>query len=178
MPIIDLTQTIIHNMQVYPGDTPPHLTRTNTTQNDGYTNFQLTIGMHTGTHIDGPMHMLNETRFIAELSLDSFIGKACIIDISNVEVFTDVTLVKEKSKGCTIILFYTGFGQFFGTERYLSGYPVISDEVARAITETDIKLICIDSLSPDTTPYQVHKTLLGKHVLIAENLVNVHQLLD
>lgn len=178
MQVIDLTQTIIHHMQVYPGDVPPHLEQTNTTHKDGYTNYQLTISMHTGTHIDGPMHMLNETRFIAELPLNSFIGKACIIDISNVDVFTDVTLVKEKSKGCTIILFYTGYGQFFGTEKYLSGYPVISHEVAKAITETDVKLFGIDSFSPDIAPYQVHKTLLGKPVFIAENLANMHQLLD
>lgn len=178
MRVIDLTQTIVNNMQVYPGDAPPNLHQTHTTPKDGYSNYQLTIGMHTGTHIDGPMHMLDTTRFVADFPLDNFIGKACIIDISKEKVFSNVPLIKEKSKGCTILLFYTGFGQFFGTDKYLSDYPIVTNEVAEAITESNIKLVALDSLSPDIAPYNVHRTLLRKNVFLAENLTNLHLLLQ
>ena len=178
MKIIDLTQTIINGMQVYPGDVPPLLQKTHTIEHDSYTNYQLTIGMHTGTHIDGPLHMIDNKQLIAEFHLDCFIGKACIIDIQNEKIFSNIQIVKEKSIGCSIILFYTGFGKYFGTDAYASNYPTINNNVAEFITQLKIKLVGIDSFSPDIAPYQTHKTLLSNGVLIAENLTNLHLLLN
>lgn len=178
MKIIDLTHPVIHDMQVYPGDTPPQLRQIHDVNKDGYTDFQLITSMHTGTHIDGMWHMIDSKSFIGDWPLEQFIGSACIIDIHNEKNFTDVQLVKEKSLGCSIILFYTGFGQYFGTKKYLSDYPVIDNIVAELITSLNVKMIGIDSLSPDLPPYPVHKTLLSKGVLIAENLANLHFLMD
>jgi len=178
MEIIDLTQTIINDMQVYPGDNPPRLSQSHTIEGNSYTNHKLTFGMHAGTHIDGPWHMVDPKRFISEMPLECFVGKACIIDIQNVRIFSDTQLVKEKSKDCSIILFHTGFGKFFGSDKSLSGYPIIDNNVAQLIADLKIKLIGIDSFSPDITPYPVHKTLLQSGVLIAENLTNLHLLLN
>ena len=178
MKIIDLTHQITNNMQVYPGDMPPCLKQTHHIEQDKYTNHQLTISMHTGTHIDGPWHMGDSKCFIGDMPLDGLIGQACVIDIRCKKVFSDTQLVKEKSKNCSIILFYTGFGQYFGTEKYFYEYPIIDNTVAELITSLNIKMVGVDSFSPDNAPHQTHKTLLSKGILIAENLTNLHHLLD
>ncbi len=178
MKMIDLTQTMIHNMQVYPGDVPPTLLQTHSIKKDGYTNHQLTMGMHAGTHIDGPWHMTGNKRLIADAPLEHLTGKACVIDIRNTKEFSDAQLVKRKAAGCSVILFYTGYGKFFGLPRYEDDYPLIGGNVAQAITEMEITLIGIDTLSPDLAPYRTHQILLSNSVFIAENLTNLHLLLN
>jgi kynurenine formamidase len=177
MKYIDLSQTIVNRMQVYPGDEPPMLYQTHLLDFDGYTNFHLTIGMHAGTHIDGPWHMVGTKKLICEIDIKQYIGKACVIDISKTRIFNDDKLVLEKVKGYDIVLFYTGFGACFGTPQYLKDYPLISDRVANALVESGIKIAGIDTLSPDVFPHSIHKILLGNGILMMENLTNLDLLL-
>ena len=53
--IIDLSQTIEDNMPVYPGDDPVSLKISRRLAADHYNDHRLTLSMHAGTHIDGPM---------------------------------------------------------------------------------------------------------------------------
>jgi kynurenine formamidase len=178
MRVIDLSQTMIGQMQVYPGDQPPVLIQTHSLTNDHYTNHKLTTGMHAGTHIDGPWHMVGDRFFLSNMPSGHFIGKGCVIDIRNETVFNDCQKVKEIIQDCSIVLFYTGYGELFGSEKYLSDYPVIANEVAEVMVNLGVKMMGIDAFSPDNAPYPVHKTLLGNNVLIAENLVNLHLLIN
>jgi kynurenine formamidase len=177
MRFIDLTHTIANRMQVYPGEDPPMLYQSHIIDFDGYSNFQITMGMHIGTHIDGPLHMVQDPTMVSDVPLESLIGKGCIIDISNIENFSDYNLVKEKAEGCSILLFYTGYGAYFNTLKYVTDYPVIDEKVAQTIVDIGIKMIGIDTFSPDEPPYNTHKILLSNKVLIAENLTNLDQLL-
>jgi kynurenine formamidase len=177
MKIIDLSQTIVNRMQVLPGDEPPMLYQTHLLDFDGYTNFHLTIGMHAGTHIDGPWHMVSNKQFISDVPADTFIGKCCVIDIRKLGMLDDCELVKEKASGFQAVLFYTGYGAYFGTPQYLKDYPLISENIARALVEAGVKMFGIDTLSPDIFPHPIHKILLGNGILIAENLTNLDQLL-
>jgi kynurenine formamidase len=80
--------------------------------------------------------------------------------------------------GADILIFYTGYGKIYGTYQYNSDYPVISEDVARTIGEMGIKLVGVDSFSLDMPPHTEHKALFAKDIFIAENLVNVDQLLS
>jgi kynurenine formamidase len=177
MKLIDLSQTIVNRMQVYPGDEPPMLHQIRTIAFDEFSNYLITTTMHVGTHVDGPAHMLDGKEAISEYKVDSFIGKGCIIDISNDKEFNNTAQVKEKAAGTDILIFYTGYGKLFGSYQYNSDYPVISEEVARTIAEMGIKLVGVDSFSLDMPPHLAHKALFAKDIFIAENLVNVDQLL-
>lgn len=177
MKLIDLSQTIVNRMQVYPGDEPPMLHQIRTIGFDDFSNYLITTTMHVGTHIDGPAHMLDGKETINEFMIDSFIGKGCIIDISKSKEFNDVDFVKEKATGADILIFHTGYGKLFGTYQYNSDYPVLSENVAQAIGEIGIKLVGIDSFSVDMSPHLAHKALFANNIFIAENLVNVDQLL-
>jgi kynurenine formamidase len=175
--LIDLTQTITHHLQVYPGDTAPELFQSHSIQKNNFTNYHLSTEMHVGTHIDGTMHLIESNQFISQIPLQSFIGKACIIDISHYKVFNEKDLLIERVKDCSIILFYTGFGKKYGSADYFTNYPILDISIAKTIAEMKISMIGIDSCSPDMAPYDVHKKLLANNVLIAENLCNLDLLL-
>ncbi len=174
--MIDLTHTIIDNLQVYPGDENLSLTRQKDFSTDKFTDFKLITGMHAGTHIDGPMHLTQDDRYISSLPLTSFVGKACVIntgsemDIKWKESYSEI--IKEKD----IIIINTGFGRYFGTVKYLIDNPVINESFAAAVIERGIKMIGIDLMSPDSQPHKIHKMLLSAGILIAENLANLDRL--
>jgi len=178
MKIIDLSQTIVNRMQVYPGDEPPMLHQTHSLEFDGHSNYQLISGMHVGTHMDGPQHMVEGNRMICDMPVKNFIGKACVIDIRDNILFDNVELVKQKATGCLAVLFYTGYGAFFGTSQYLKEYPLVGEKVASVLVDLGIKLVGIDSLTPDASPDATHKILLRNGIVIAENLTNLEQLLE
>lgn len=81
--IIDLTHLIQDRMPPYPGDTDTHLVQSKVLEKDFYNNHQMTINMHVGTHIDGPMHLLNVKEYLNEFPLETFIGEGVIIDASD-----------------------------------------------------------------------------------------------
>ena len=174
--IIDLTQTLSDKQQVYPGDEPPSLIRQKDYSPDGFTDYKLITGMHVGTHIDGPMHLTPDKKFISSLPLTSFIGKACVIDVKGEKVITWKDKFNKIIKGKDIVLINTGYGRYSGTDRYFKENPVINENFAQALVKLKIKMLGIDLMSVDVPPFPVHKILLSADILIAENLINLDEL--
>ena len=75
MKLIDLSHEIKGRMPVYPGDTKTNLTQINYLSSDMYNNHRLDISLHSGTHIDSPMHLTDCNQFISELPLGSFLQR-------------------------------------------------------------------------------------------------------
>jgi kynurenine formamidase len=53
----------------------------------------------------------------------------------------------------------------------------VSRELAQLFVERHVKMVCMDSPSPDRHPYEIHKLLLENNILIAENLTHIEKLL-
>ena len=68
---IDLTHTVTKNMPTFPGDPKHQLNQIAFLEDDGFIDFQITSGMHVGTHIDAPAHMIAGGKKISEISLDT-----------------------------------------------------------------------------------------------------------
>jgi len=171
--IIDLTQIIEEGMPVYPGDDAPHLRQTRKMATDLYNDHQIEVGMHAGTHVDGPMHLTESKLFISDLTLQSFVGDGCLLDVRGQQVI-DVkaeyqTLIPEKS----ILLLYTGYAEYYGQARYYQEHPLVSDSLCRLLINKKIKLLGIDSPSPDQAPFPIHIELLSNGIYIVENLTNL-----
>lgn len=82
--LIDLTQTVTDETLPYPGDDHPKLLQVRSLLEDGYCNFRLEICTHTGTHIDGAMHLTESGMHISELPLDRCMGKGCLLDARDI----------------------------------------------------------------------------------------------
>jgi len=83
-----------------------------------------------------------------------------------------------------ILLLYTGWSQYWGTPKYYD-HPYLSREAAKRILESGVRVLGVDALSPDETPYNgvdgthgfgVHQEILGAGGVIAENLTNLQAL--
>ena len=65
-------------MPVYPEAEPPKLTPSNTFEQHGFRETLLTMGSHTGTHMDAPAHMLRDGKTLDQFPADKGVGTDAI----------------------------------------------------------------------------------------------------
>jgi kynurenine formamidase len=158
MRIIDLTLPL-EKAEAYPGDPPMESSKLSTIATEGYNSRKLAITSHSGTHIDAPYHLLPEGRRLDDFPLETFMGEGIVLDLRSGS--PELSLVKEND----IVLFCAGED------------GAISENLAQALIGKKVKMVGIDSPSPDRPPFPVHKMLLGNDIPIVENLFGLERIL-
>src|SRR5690606_29065929 len=77
-----------------------------------------------------------------------------------------------------IVIVATGWSRFFGEPEYAE-HPYLTREAAERMWELGMRVLAVDTLSPDETPsedFPVHEVVLGGDGLIVENLARVEGL--
>lgn len=180
MNFIDLSQPLNEKTPVYPGDEKTIIRKSRTFEKDFYTAFEVSLSMHTSTHIDAPMHMLECDKTIDLYDISSFFGDACIIDA---EIENEIIVYKSEyeydkliSEG-SIVLIHTGYDRYYSDEKkYFTSHPSLSNELTEFLIRRKIKMVGIDMPSPDHYPFNTHKRLLNNSIFILENLCNLHKI--
>ena len=177
MKLIDLTYPFTDLMPTYPGDPKPSLEQFARIEREGYTDHWLQTGMHVGTHMDAPAHMIKGGRMVHELPLGGMYGKGRVVDARGKKSLDILILRDFEIKKDDIVLFCTGFSKKYHTKEYFTNFPVMTEALASELVRRKIKMVGFDTPSPDRAPFAVHKILLGAGVLIIENLTNLEALL-
>lgn len=178
---IDLSHTLKDGMDVYPGDTPPHLCQTAHLEEDGVNGYQLNSGMHVGTHIDAPEHMIDGGKRIPAYSVEKFEGRGVLIDARSQSKIDINLLANIELQIDDIVIVHTDHYKLFGQKEYYADWPEVTEAFAQALVKAKVSLLGLDTPSPDQAPFPIHKILLSKDILIIENLTNLdalHQLKD
>lgn len=180
MKIIDLSHIMHPAMPIYPGDELPNFKKVATIDKNGYRETKITLHSHTGTHIDAPAHMLKHGNFLENIEINSFFGKAIILNFDNRKnplINLDALLLhQEKIKKVEFVIIKTGWSKYWGENKYYENYPYLSKEAAEWLSEFNLKGIGIDAISidrSDTNNFIVHKILLARNIFIIENLTNL-----
>lgn len=84
MKIIDLSQTIEGEMEVYPGDPEVEIKLVHTLEKEGWNLRLLKLGSHTGTHVDAFSHMDKDGKTLEKIPLERFYGKAKVVDVNEI----------------------------------------------------------------------------------------------
>ena len=183
MDIVDLSHTISPDMPVYPGTEPPDFREACTIAVDGFAEKRVSLHTHTGTHVDVPGHVLRGGPLLDEMGPRAFIGSASVVDVSGVrsgEIGASLLQAEERaiSEG-DFLLLHTGWSRFWGQERYLSGFPVLTMDAARWLRRRRLKGIGFDTISADpagSVALEIHREILGAGAIIIENLVGLDAL--
>jgi kynurenine formamidase len=189
--IIDLTIPVITNMSVPPANQktlPPVEIKVckNHLEHGIQVGFFQT-GIHAGTHLDSPLHIINGGTSIDRLPLDYFFGPAYCIDCSEVKPCEPVTrAMLERAEGNIrnnmLIFLYTGWSdRMFGSNEYWFDSPYLGEDAAQWLVEHKTKIAGFDFFQDigakneklDPSKFVVHKILLGNGVLNIEHLTNL-----
>lgn len=177
MRYFDLSHTFIDQMPVYPADEPASLKPVASIEHDGHADFLFTSAMHVGTHIDGPAHMIAGAKRLTDFELETFFGRAVVLDARGKEKIGSELIKNLAIKPGEIVLVYTGWSDQFGQAGYYQNYPVLTEDFALELIKLRVKIVGVDTSSPDDPPFSVHKMLLQENILIIENLTNLDKLI-
>jgi arylformamidase len=146
-------------------------------------------GLHTGAHIDSPLHVFKDGITTAEISLDQVIGEAITIDLSFVEANHKITIDDLKRGGADqvrkgdIALLRTGWtDKLYGKwPDYFTQSPFFPPESAEWLVAKDPKSIGFDFFEeycarlPDFTSedFPMHRVILGAGIVIMEGITNL-----
>jgi kynurenine formamidase len=183
MRIVDLTHIVSPNMPVYPGTEQPIFITGCSIDETGFLEKKITMYSHTGTHVDAPAHLIKNHNTLDVLSIEHFHGSAMMLNFENTKSNTiDVRALEHYEKlieNVDFLLIHTGWSKYWGTDKYFSGYSVLTLEAANWLNNFHLKGLGLDTISADTSgtdDYPVHKALLQKNTIIIENLINLSSL--
>src|SRR5580765_3513974 len=82
-PIIDISLMVHADMPVFEGNPDIRMERQQSLANGDEANVsRLEMGVHTGTHVDAPIHFIEGGRAVEDLKLEEMIGEAFVVDAS------------------------------------------------------------------------------------------------
>src|SRR5919202_2827258 len=94
MQIIDISVPIHPGMVTYPGDPEVRTERAAAiAEGDAANLTRLDFGVHSGTHVDAPVHFIEGGAGADALALDVFVGPCVVVDATGVEREIDETVV-------------------------------------------------------------------------------------
>jgi len=163
-----------NNLNVFPGDPKfeiKNFKKPNLEDNSLVNS--ISGSLHSGTHIDTPLHYIENGNDVTNIPLENLIGKTSVIESSNKEInIKNFKIPLEK-----IILLKTNWYNNYESEDYFTNNPYLSVEFAESLVEKNINGIGIDTPSVDKYgKSEIHEILLENNIWIVENLTNTEKL--
>jgi arylformamidase len=177
MKIYDVSLLISKDLPIWPGDPGISMTLASSLNHGDDANVtRLEMGVHTGTHIDAPIHFEPEGMSIDELSMDTLIGSCRVFDLSGIVENIGPDILKSLDfNGATRVLFKTRNSAWWASEetKFQKDFVYITEGGAKFMIDNGVKLVGIDYLSVEkfgSSDYSTHHLLLGNQVVIVEGL--------
>ena len=138
----------------------------------------LTLGDHSGTHVDPPIHFIAGGATADQLPVDAMLGPCVVV---RYEGKANVSAERLESagvpKGTERLLIRTSNSDLWNdpTHRFTREFVAVNASAARWCVERGIRLVGVDYLTiepqgPEKAGYPTHLTLLGAGVVIIEGL--------
>ena len=175
---MDLTQTIENGMTVYVGDAVPKISSFKRLDRDGVNLSVMTLGSHTGTHVDAPKHFVKGGRALDKLPVEELIGEAVVLDFSYIRAGGEITMsdlernTDRVGRG-DIALLYTGLSRRWRDPGARKTITHLSGDAAQWLVDKGVKAVGIDYLSVEKFGAEVpvaHLALLSHGIPIIESL--------
>ncbi|MEM3399739.1 MAG: cyclase family protein [Candidatus Micrarchaeia archaeon] len=172
--IYDISMGIYEGMAVYPGDPPVKITRVKVMPANSSNVSLISMGSHTGTHVDAPAHIMNGAITVDSLPLEKMCGPCRLLDLMDVDGGIERQRIeKENIQEGEIILLKTK-NSLHGYSDFREDFIHITPECAEFLAKTRIKALGVDYLS--VQKYKagnnfVHTAIINSGIILYEGLV-------
>ncbi|MFS0915669.1 cyclase family protein [Brevibacillus sp. 179-C 1.1 NHS] len=169
MKMYDVTATVYEGMTVYKNK-PEKQPKIQTVTNGYVTESRIDMDLHTGTHVDAPLHMVNAGNTFESISLEKLVGSCKVLDLTAVEDrITRADLESFDLAQGDFVLFKTknSFEEVFSFE-----FIFLSEEGAEYLSELGVRGIGTDALGIERSQegHPTHKKLFAAGVIVVEGL--------
>jgi kynurenine formamidase len=169
-------------MPVFPGDPGVVFDQVASIQNGGYNVTRVTIGTHTGTHVDVPHHCIHSEQTVDRLSLDALVGWAEVLDLGELApgyeiAAADLDVFENRIGMGARVLLRTGWSKRFGRPEFFTDFPGLTEGAALWLTARNVKLVGIEQPSVHSKRHlAVHKALLSAGIVLIETMANLGEI--
>lgn len=146
MQIIDISMEIDEDMPCYPGNPQPQIERYREIPEDSTTESEITIGSHTGTHVDAPQHVKEGAEPVKGLDLENFYGDAVVLDLTHCTEKVDRKDLEDVVIDASIVLLKTG-NSLAGYDEFREDFTYVTLEAVEYLIKQGVETVGIDYLS-------------------------------
>ena len=172
---IDISVPLETGMVRWPNDPEVMIERmSDMDRGDKNTMSIVSMGAHTGTHMDAPLHFVRNGRGIDQLPLDVMVGACRVIEAHDPESIKVAELEAHDIRRGERILFKTkNSSRAWHNTAFIEDFVYIATDAAEYLAQIGVILIGIDYLSVGgfkRNGTEVHQTLLDAGIWIVEGL--------
>ncbi len=174
-PWIDISVPLYTGMVHWPDNPPCEIERTMNIDSGATCNLsRLSMGVHTGTHMDAPLHFIRGGKSIDTMPIEATIGRARVLAISDPQAIKVNELEPHAIQPGERILFKTSNSvRCWQSNTFVEDFVYISHEAAQYLAERRVQTVGVDYLSvggyridgPET-----HHAFLSAGIWIIEGL--------
>lgn len=172
---IDVSVPLHSGMVHWPGDPEVSISRISSIESGDECNVStISMSVHTGTHMDAPLHFLARGEGLDRLPLEAVIGPARVIAIRDPRSVTAAELARHSIRRGERILFKTHRAAArWKTGTFDEEYVYVSLDAARFLAARGVRVVGVDYLSVGgfrEDPAETHRVLLSAGIWIIEGL--------
>ena len=172
---IDISVALHSGMVHWPGDPGCTIERVADMNQGKVCNVsKMEMCAHAGTHMDGPVHFIQDGDGLDTLPFDATIGPARVIEIKDKESVKPGELHRHKlRRGERLLLKTRNSARCWKTNEFVKDFVYISKEGAQYLVDRGVRTIGVDYLSVGgffRDGVETHRILLGAKVWIIEGL--------
>lgn len=171
MKFYDVTASIYEGMPVYKNK-PEKQPSINTVTNGYVTESKITMDLHSGTHIDAPLHMVTKGETFETISLNDLVGEVKVFDLTTLTISDRISKADIESLEIAesdFVLFKTqnSFEDVFNFD-----FVFVAADAAAYLAEKKVRGVGIDALGVERAQegHPTHKTLFAAGVIVIEGL--------
>jgi len=172
---IDVSVTVRHGMPHWPDNPPIVLERAmDISRGDVCNVSHLAMGVHTGTHMDGPVHFVHGAPGLDTMPLTATMGEARVIEIDDPhEITVDELRPHELHAGERVLFRTLNSPRCWRADTFVEDFVYISEGAAEHLAEVGVQTVGVDYLSVGgwfADGEAIHRTLLGARIWLIEGL--------
>src|SRR3954466_5525790 len=173
--LVDVSVLLAPGLATYPGNPPFELVPVKRVAEGASSNVsRLTLGTHTGTHVDAPRHFFDDKPGVDALAIELLIGRARVIDLPHRGGITEAHLAEAGLREDLRVLLRTPNSALWNsTEGFHTDYTYVTEDAAKFLVEQGVKVVGVDYLSVEQfkkAGAPAHHVLLGSGLVIIEGL--------
>ena len=171
----DISVPIRDGMVTFEGDPQVHLERAMSIADGAVCNVsRLDYGIHSGTHIDAPIHFIDGAPGIEAMAIDAFVGPALVVDARSIDGPFDRAAIERMAipRGTERVLIRSRNSELWSETAFSKAFSGVTEDGANALVERGLRLVGIDylSIAPFGEPVPTHVALLRAGIAILEGL--------
>ncbi|SIS45945.1 cyclase family protein [Salimicrobium flavidum] len=171
MNIYDVSMTIREGMIVYK-DKQEKQPKITTNTNGHVTESRIDMDLHTGTHIDSPLHMINDGETMETISIEDLVGPVKVFDVSKAGDSIDKADIEGLDiKEGDFVLFKTK-NSFHESDDFDFDFTFVAADAAEYLADKGIKGVGVDGLGIERSQpdHPTHRSLFQHRIIIIEGL--------